>query len=132
MLQKLYKIGSITLDIMYPTSIDKRGKLDYFFYRFLLSKGLTSITTMAFIIYFMWIIVVRSHSVFLYGLIITIYLAVQIVFSIPIGHMIDRINNTALNFLSSFIIVISYSLLLLNDSITAIYRNCGINFWANS
>lgn len=117
---------------MYPTSIDKRGKLDYFFYRFLLSKGLTSITTMAFIIYFMWIIVVRSHSVFLYGLIITIYLAVQIVFSIPIGHMIDRINNTALNFLSSFIIVISYSLLLLNDSITAIYRNCGINFWANS
>lgn len=101
--------------------IDKPEKLGYFFYRFLFSKALTSVTTTAFTIYFMWVIVVRSHSVFLSGLIITIYLAIQLIFSIPIGHMIDRVNNTILNFISSFIIVISYAVLLLNNNILAIY-----------
>jgi|ECHhosMinimDraft_1075155.scaffolds.fasta_scaffold03583_2 hypothetical protein len=91
------------------------------FYRFLGSKVLTAISLNSFIIFFMWDIVVRYHSVFLAGMIITIYLAVSLLLSFPIGHMIDRFNNTLLNFISSIVLLPCFGILFLGESLVFIY-----------
>ncbi len=102
------------------------GGLNFLFYRFLTSKALTTISLNAFIIYYMWDIVSQYRSVFLAGLLITIYLAVDLILSFPVGHLIDRINNTLLNMISSMIMLSGFGLLLLGSSLSAIYAATGI------
>lgn len=70
-------------------------KIPFLFYRFLVSKMLVSILFNAFTIFFLWEVVELYHSVFLAGLIVTIYLIVQLLISVPIGHMIDRLNSNS-------------------------------------
>jgi len=102
-------------------SSQENGRLTLLFYRFIGSKALTSTSITAFIIFYMWIVVSRYHSVFLAGLIITIYLAVELALAIPIGHLIDRFNNTRLNLLSSVLVLGGFGLLLFNDNLPFIY-----------
>ena len=54
-------------------------------------------------------------------MVVTIYVATMLIFSFPIGHMIDRINNTALNFLSSFMLIAGFALLFAGEGIFYIY-----------
>ena len=77
--------------------------LQTFFYRYLGSRMILSIIFNAFQVFFLWRIVEDYHSVFLAGLIATISLAVSIISSIPIGHLIDRMNSTLVSLISSVI-----------------------------
>ncbi len=103
----------------------KADGLNFLFYRFLSSKALTSVSLNAFITFYMWDIVSEYRSVFLAGLLITIYLAVSLAFSFPIGHLIDRVNNTLLNVVSSILMVFGFGLLLLSQNLLAIYAATG-------
>ncbi len=109
---------------MSDNSISKANGL---FYRFLASKVITQALLTAFIIFYMWKIVSESHSVFLAGLIIVIYTAIQLGFSIPLGHLIDRFNNTILNITSSAIIIIGFAVLFLGDNLLLIYLAASIS-----
>jgi hypothetical protein len=102
-------------------SIASSSHLPIQFYRFLGSKVLTAISFNSFIIFFMWDIVVRYHSVFLAGMIITIYVGVNLLLSFPIGHMIDRFNNTRLNFASSIVLLPGFIILFIGESLVFIY-----------
>ena len=100
---------------------DESSGLSPLFFRFLLSKAISTIIFELFTVYFIWIVVVRFQSVFLAGMIATIYLIVQLVSSIPIGHAIDRFNNTTMSFASSIIMLAGLSILLTGFSILMIY-----------
>jgi DHA3 family macrolide efflux protein-like MFS transporter len=102
-------------------NVASASHLPTLFYKFLSSKALTQISMMSFIIFFMWEIVVRYHSVFLAGMIVTIYVGVELLVSFPIGHMIDRRNNTRLNFASSFFIFMGFIILLAGESLVLVY-----------
>jgi DHA3 family macrolide efflux protein-like MFS transporter len=97
------------------------------FYRFLVSRAITSIVMIAFLIFYSWSIVSKYDSVFLAGLLITISLAVEIGLSFPIGHIIDVYNNTVVNLWSSVIMVLAFTLLLLNTGIFYIYGATAIS-----
>ncbi len=96
-------------------------KLNFFFYRFVGSRMLNNIAMNAFLIFYMWIVVSKYHSVFLAGMIVAIYTAVDLISSLPIGHLIDRFNNTYLNFLSNFLIIAGFILLLFGENLFYIY-----------
>lgn len=97
------------------------ARLPFFFYRYLTSRFLSSIITNAFEIYFLWDIVVTYKSVFLAGLIPTIALSSSLLAAIPIGHLIDRHNSTALGMISSIILFIGVAVLLLGQSVPEVY-----------
>jgi len=107
-------------------SIDKT-KLPIIFYRFLISRFLTGITMTAYLIFYSWHIVSIFHSVFLSGMLITITLATEIVFSFPIGHLIDVFNNTTLNFYSNVIMILGFIILLFSREIYFIYAATAIS-----
>ncbi len=92
-----------------------------FYYRYLGSRMLASIASNTFYIYFMWIIVQRYQSVFLAGLLATISVTVNLISSIPIGHLIDRVNSTVVGLISSVICLVGALFLLINESLTIIY-----------
>ncbi|MGC8558754.1 MAG: MFS transporter [Nitrososphaeria archaeon] len=102
-------------------------KLNFLFYRFLSSKGFTAAAVTSFIIFYMWMIVSKYRSVALAGVIITIYLAVELSFSIPVGHLIDRVNNTKLNFISTFFIIAGFSILIFTENLLWIYISAAIS-----
>ncbi|MGC8618819.1 MAG: MFS transporter [Thermoplasmata archaeon] len=102
-------------------NITSFSRLPIQFYRFLASKALAGISMTSFIIFFMWDIVVRYHSVFLAGMIITIYVAMNLLLSFPIGHVIDRFNNTRLSFASSVVLLLGFAILLAGENLVLIY-----------
>ena len=106
--------------------VDKGVRLPNIFYRFLISRNLISISFTTFIVYYLWIIVEKFRSVFLAGLIATIYLAVQLISSIPIGHLIDRLNNTVLSLISSFVTLFGFTFLLFGNSIFIVYSTTAL------
>lgn len=96
-------------------------KIPGFYYRFLASRMLVSVVMNAFLVYFLWIIVRDYNSVFLAGMTATIYLAVSLAASIPIGHLIDRMNSTLISLISSIIAIVAPLLLLFGSSLLIIY-----------
>ena len=100
--------------------------LQSFYYRFLGSRLLISLIFNAFEVFFLWKIVAEYHSVFLAGMLATIYLAVSVLASIPIGHLIDRMNSTIVSLLSSIISLAGTLFLLLGASLAVIYLSAGI------
>lgn len=105
------------------TDADKKDSeaLSLRFYRFLFSNSLSSISFSLFILFTMWKIVSVYNSVFLAGMLATIYLIVSLLSSVPIGHLIDRLNNTILNISASLIMVAGFSLFILGFTIINIY-----------
>lgn len=99
--------------------------LERYFYRFLGSRMLVSITINAFQVFYLWRIVEQYHSVFLAGMVSTIYLVVSIISSIPIGHLIDRLNSTHISLASSLIALTGVILLLSGTSLPLIYTASG-------
>lgn len=92
-----------------------------FLYRFLGSKMLVSIIYNTFLVFFLWEIVEKYNSVFLAGLITTISLIIEIVASIPIGHLIDRKNSTRVSLLASLFALSGVLSLFLINSLAVIY-----------
>lgn len=99
--------------------------IEGYFYRFLGSRMLVSITINAFQVFFLWRIVEQYHSVFLAGMVSTIYLIVSILSSIPIGHLIDRLNSTHISLASSLITMAGVVFLLFGTSLPLIYTASG-------
>lgn len=99
--------------------------LQGFFYRYLASRMIISIISNAFTVFFLWKIVENYHSVFLAGMIATISLAVSIVSSIPIGHLIDRMNSTLLSLISSAISFAGLLFLIFGSGLNLIYVAAG-------
>jgi MFS family permease len=108
-------------------------KIPFLFFRFLVSKMLVSILFSAFTVFFLWEIVETYHSVFLAGLVATIYLVVQMLVSVPVGHMIDRMNSTVIGMIGSVIVLLSP--LLLTTGYTAsgcVLLNCVNHGWVDN
>ena len=99
--------------------------LQTFFYRYLGSRMILSIIFNAFQVFFLWRIVEDYHSVFLAGLIATISLAVSIISSIPIGHLIDRMNSTLVSLISSVISAAGLLFLAFGTQLPFIYITAG-------
>ena len=96
-------------------------KLPPFFYRYLSSRFLGSIVYNAFMIYFLWELVVAFKSVFLAGLIPTIALAADLLTAVPVGHLIDRFNSTKLGMLSSSLLLVGVGLLATRQTVYLVY-----------
>lgn len=92
-----------------------------FLYRFLGSRMLVTVIYNTFLVFFLWEIVERYNSVFLAGLITTISLITWIAASIPIGHLIDRVNSTKVSLLASVLTLLGAFILLAGDSLLMIY-----------
>lgn len=97
-----------------------------FYYRFLGSRMLVSVVYEAFLIYFLWAIVVRFQSVFLAGMIATISVAVELISAIPIGHLIDRVNSTTVGLFASIVGVAGVFLMVFGESLFIIYSATGM------
>lgn len=95
--------------------------LQSFFYRYLTSRTLVSITNNTFLVFFLWVVVERYNSPFLAGLIATISIAAELISSIPIGHLIDRANSTVVGFIGSLLTLGGVIVLVLGDSLVVIY-----------
>ena len=91
------------------------------FYRLLLSRVLLSITFNFFVIFFLWIIVIDYDSVFFAGMLATIYLTTSLFFSLPIGHMIDRMNSTVVGFLGTLVGISAAILVFFGQSLIFVY-----------
>ncbi|MBX8640312.1 MAG: MFS transporter [Thermoplasmata archaeon] len=98
-------------------------KIPFLFFRFLVSKMLVSILFSAFTVFFLWEIVETYHSVFLAGLVATIYLVVQMLVSVPVGHMIDRMNSTVIGMIGSVIVLLSPLLLTTGYTLQVVYSS---------
>jgi DHA3 family macrolide efflux protein-like MFS transporter len=96
-------------------------KLPLFFYKYLSSRFLGSIVFNAFMIYFLWELVVAFKSVFLAGLIPTIALAADLLTAIPVGHLIDRYNSTKLGMSSSLLLLAGIGLLMTRQTVYLVY-----------
>ncbi|MCL4335624.1 MAG: hypothetical protein M1344_00135 [Candidatus Thermoplasmatota archaeon] len=107
-------------------------KLGYLFYRFLVSKSVFTVSWTLFEIFFLWSIIEQYHSVFLTALIPTISMAVQLLATIPVGHVIDQLNKTVLNFLASVIFLGGITLLFLGQMSFIIYIIVAISSFANT
>ena len=113
-------------------SEDEPAKLGYIFYRFLVSKAVFTISWTLFEIFFLWSIIQQYQSVFLTALIPTISMAVQLLSTVPVGHIIDRVNKTVLNFSASLIFLGGITLLFLGQPIHIIYIIVAISSFANT
>lgn len=102
------------------------------FYRFMFSRALTGVSITSFTIFFMWDVVSRYHSVFLAGMMITIYVAVALIFSFPIGHLIDRLNNTTLNFIASAVVLAGFLVLLAGGNLIFIYAATAVSVFGQT
>ncbi len=100
--------------------------LQNFYYRFLGSRMLIGIIFAAFQVFFLWKIVAEYHSVFLAGMLATIYLAVSMVASIPIGHLIDRVNSTWVSLFSSAISLSGTLFLIFGTQLTLVYASAAV------
>ncbi|WP_161952093.1 MFS transporter [Thermoplasma sp. Kam2015] len=96
------------------------------FFRFLISRAFAAIAVMAYLTFYMWLIIVLYHSVFLSGMIVTIYLSVDILLSFPIGHLIDRHNSTVLNMFSSVLMLSGILLMFTGFSLPLLYFSTGL------
>ncbi len=77
-------------------------------------------------VFFTWKVIEVYHSVFLVGLIPTINLLVDVLASVPIGHLIDRKNNTTLNFTASILTAAGFSLFFFGFSVYVVYAVAAI------
>lgn len=102
------------------------------FYRSVVSKSASALTVTAFIIFYMWYVVEVYRSVFLSGLIVTIYLAIELGFAVPMGHLIDRYNNTVLNALASALVPAGFCLLLVSQGLPFIYAATAISVFGQT
>ena len=100
--------------------------LQNFYYRFLASRMIVSVIFNAFEVFFLWKIVDEYHSVFLAGMLATFYLAVSLLASIPIGHLIDRMNSTIVSLLSSAISLAAILVLVFGTQLTFVYTSVAI------
>lgn len=106
---------------------DSGTRLGLTFYRFLVSKTLASISFTLYLIFLMWTIVEQYKvtdpgiAVFLAGMVPVIYLLVMLVSAIPIGHSIDRVNNSVLSMLSAVIMAAGFTLFATGFSIYTVY-----------
>lgn len=91
------------------------------FYRFLISKAFAGFVFNTFSVFYLWYLVQKYHSVFLAGMLATIYLAAMLISSIPFGHLIDRSNSTHLGFVASIFVLIGAVSLFFGNSIASIY-----------
>lgn len=98
-----------------------RHQVSRTFYRFMCSKAIASVSWNLFMVFFMWKVVSDYHSIFLAGAIASIYLVVEMSSSIPIGHLIDKVNNTRLNMISSILMGLGFSVFLLGSSLDYVY-----------
>lgn len=107
-------------------------RLGITFYRFLISKTLAAISFSLFLIFLMWSIVEQYKTsdpgiaVFLAGMVPVIYLLVMLVSAIPIGHSIDRINNSVLGMVSAGIMAAGFALFATGFSIYTVYVTTAI------
>ncbi len=95
--------------------------LSFSFYRFLSSRVLISVSYVFFLVFFMWKVVQEYHSVFLAGMIPTIYMLVDLVTAVPIGYAIDRMNNSVLSTLSGVVMVGGFGVFALGSSFYIVY-----------
>ena len=107
-------------------------RLGFTFFRFQFSRALSTVTWALFMVFFTWRVIEVYHSVFLVGLIPTINLLVDILASVPIGHLIDRKNNTILNFTASILTAAGFSLFLFGFSVYAVYAVAAITSFSTT
>lgn len=102
------------------------------FYRTVISKSVSALAVSAFIVFYMWRVVEAYRSVFLSGLIVTIYLAIELGFAVPMGHLIDRHNNTVLNLVASALVPAGFSLLLVSQGLPFIYAATAVSVFGQT
>ncbi len=102
------------------------------FYRFQLSKSLSTISWALFTVFFMWKVITVYHSVFLVGMIPTINLFVEMLSSVPIGHVIDRRNNTVLNLSASVLMAAGFSVFFFGFSVYLVYISAAVISFGSS
>lgn len=106
--------------------------LGFTFHRFLIAKTLASISFILFLIFLMWTVVDQykttdpTIAIFLAGMIPVIYLLVMLVTAIPIGHSIDRLNNSALAMLSAGIMAAGFCFFATGFSLLTVYISTAI------
>jgi MFS family permease len=91
------------------------------FYVITISKMLSSFAVNSFAVFYLWEIISHYHSVFLSGLIVTLYLLTELSLSLLVGHLIDRFNSTRLNLLGSFIMLVGLPPLISGVHLANIY-----------
>jgi len=91
------------------------------FYVITISKMLSSFAVNSFAVFYLWEIISHYHSVFLSGLIVTLYLLTELSLSLLVGHLIDRFNSTRLNLLGSFIMLVGLPPLISGVHLASIY-----------
>lgn len=106
--------------------------LGFTFYRFFGGKTIASTTYSLFLIFLMWSIVEIYKSVFLAGVVPIIYLLVDLATAAPIGHAIDRINNSVLSVLSTMIMVIGYLVFSGGIGLFTVYCSTAIVAFGNT
>ncbi len=90
---------------------------------YLIWFGTTLCRTSSFVfnMYFMWVIVVNYNSVLLSTLVPTLSLLGYVIITLPEGVILDRYNSSYVGFIATIILLFTYSLLLLSDSLSTIY-----------
>lgn len=100
--------------------------LNFTFYRFLFSKTFAAMAFSFFLIFYMWKIVEVYQSVFLAGMIPTIYLLVSLLSAVPIGYAVDRVNNSVLSMLSGIILIVGFAVFSIGFSFYIVYISTAI------
>lgn len=98
-----------------------KGKVNPVFYRFMFSRAIGSICFSLFLLFFAWKLIVVYKSVFLVGMIPTIYLGVDILLSVPLGHLVDRVSNSLLSLVASLFMLAGFLIFLLGFSFYLVY-----------
>ncbi len=91
------------------------------FLRFWIAQFFIRLNVWVFYVYFIWVITVKNHSVFLGGMIPTFSLLGYLAILIPEGYILDRWNRSVVMFLSSIMLIILYGSLLFNQTLLWIY-----------
>lgn len=108
------------------------NRLGFTFYRFFGGKTIASTSYSLFVIFLMWSIVDIYKSVFLAGVVPIIYLLVDLVTAAPVGHAIDRVNNSVLSVLSTIIMAIGFLVFSRGLSLFTIYISTAIVAFGNT
>jgi len=87
------------------------------FLRFWIAQFFIRLNVWIFYVYFIWVITVKNHSVFLGGMIPTFSLLGYLIVLIPEGYILDRWNRSAVMFFSSVMLVLLYSSLAFNETL---------------
>ncbi|MEM3227232.1 MAG: MFS transporter, partial [Thermoplasmata archaeon] len=91
------------------------------FLRFWIAQFFIRLNVWVFYVYFIWVITVKNHSVFLGGMIPTFSLLGYLAILIPEGYILDRWNRSTIMFLSSIMLIVLYGSLFFNQTLLWIY-----------